>query len=237
VANRSTGAPWASRSAELGRDQRDVVDVEVGDRRGVGGRHGPGAERRARSSTLSPATWWVGSASPQRSPGGHRAGRGSHARGQRGVRQRHGLACPGAPRGGDEHGHAAGHRDPPGSGVRSNAAPAPADDRGRTQQFEQLRPLAGGRPHRQHDRGRTGRPGLVVRAVRPVPLAHRRRLRRPDRPDLPPRRRPRHRRDLGTVRVAFDRPEVRNAFRPHTVDELYRVLDHARRPPTSAACC
>jgi naphthoate synthase len=35
----------------------------------------------------------------------------------------------------------------------------------------------------------------------------------------------------GTVRVAFDRPEVRNAFRPHTVDELYRVLDHARRTP------
>jgi len=33
----------------------------------------------------------------------------------------------------------------------------------------------------------------------------------------------------GVVRVAFDRPEVRNAFRPHTVDELYRVLDHARR--------
>ncbi|MEU6127640.1 1,4-dihydroxy-2-naphthoyl-CoA synthase [Saccharopolyspora sp. NPDC047091] len=32
----------------------------------------------------------------------------------------------------------------------------------------------------------------------------------------------------GTVRVAFDRPEVRNAFRPHTVDELYRALDHAR---------
>ncbi len=30
------------------------------------------------------------------------------------------------------------------------------------------------------------------------------------------------------VRVAFDRPEVRNAFRPQTVDELYRVLDHAR---------
>ena len=28
--------------------------------------------------------------------------------------------------------------------------------------------------------------------------------------------------------MAFDRPEVRNAFRPHTVDELYRVLDHAR---------
>ncbi|WP_203567941.1 1,4-dihydroxy-2-naphthoyl-CoA synthase [Aestuariimicrobium ganziense] len=30
------------------------------------------------------------------------------------------------------------------------------------------------------------------------------------------------------VRVAFNRPEVRNAFRPHTVDELYRALDHAR---------
>ena len=34
--------------------------------------------------------------------------------------------------------------------------------------------------------------------------------------------------DHGTVRVAFNRPEVRNAFRPHTVDELYRCLDHAR---------
>ncbi len=33
----------------------------------------------------------------------------------------------------------------------------------------------------------------------------------------------------GTVRVAFNRPEVRNAFRPHTVDELYRALDHARQ--------
>jgi len=32
----------------------------------------------------------------------------------------------------------------------------------------------------------------------------------------------------GTVRIAFDRPEVRNAFRPKTVDELYRALDHAR---------
>jgi len=32
----------------------------------------------------------------------------------------------------------------------------------------------------------------------------------------------------GTVRVAFNRPEVRNAFRPHSVDELYRALDHAR---------
>ena len=35
----------------------------------------------------------------------------------------------------------------------------------------------------------------------------------------------------GTVRVAFNRPEVRNAFRPGTVDELYRVLDHARQSP------
>ncbi|XVX21031.1 1,4-dihydroxy-2-naphthoyl-CoA synthase [Actinomycetota bacterium] len=35
--------------------------------------------------------------------------------------------------------------------------------------------------------------------------------------------------DLGCVRIAFDRPEVLNAFRPHTVDELYRALDHARQ--------
>ena len=34
--------------------------------------------------------------------------------------------------------------------------------------------------------------------------------------------------DQGTVRIAFNRPEVRNAFRPNTVDELYRALDHAR---------
>ena len=34
--------------------------------------------------------------------------------------------------------------------------------------------------------------------------------------------------DQGTVRIAFDRPECRNAFRPGTVDELYRALDHAR---------
>lgn len=33
----------------------------------------------------------------------------------------------------------------------------------------------------------------------------------------------------GTVRIAFDRPECRNAFRPQTVDELYAALDHARR--------
>jgi naphthoate synthase len=30
------------------------------------------------------------------------------------------------------------------------------------------------------------------------------------------------------ARVAFDRPEVRNAFRPHTVDELAHVFDHVR---------
>tara|TARA_Y100000741_G_scaffold49447_1_gene33985 strand:+ start:287 stop:1246 length:960 start_codon:yes stop_codon:yes gene_type:complete len=34
-----------------------------------------------------------------------------------------------------------------------------------------------------------------------------------------------------TVRIAFDRPEVRNAFRPKTVDELYQALDHARISP------
>ena len=34
--------------------------------------------------------------------------------------------------------------------------------------------------------------------------------------------------DQGTVRIAFNRPEVRNAFRPKTVDELYLALDHAR---------
>ncbi len=35
-------------------------------------------------------------------------------------------------------------------------------------------------------------------------------------------------RKQGTVRIAFNRPEVRNAFRPKTVDELYQALDHAR---------
>ena len=35
--------------------------------------------------------------------------------------------------------------------------------------------------------------------------------------------------DVPAVRIAFDRPEVRNAFRPETVDELYTALDHARR--------
>ena len=33
------------------------------------------------------------------------------------------------------------------------------------------------------------------------------------------------------ARVAFNRPEVRNAFRPQTVDELYRALDDARQNP------
>lgn len=35
----------------------------------------------------------------------------------------------------------------------------------------------------------------------------------------------------GVVRIALDRPEVRNAFRPPTVDELYTALDHARQSP------
>ncbi|GAB4094774.1 1,4-dihydroxy-2-naphthoyl-CoA synthase [Brachybacterium horti] len=39
-------------------------------------------------------------------------------------------------------------------------------------------------------------------------------------------------RDLPAVRIAFDRPEVRNAFRPQSVDELYRTLDHARLDPS-----
>lgn len=39
-----------------------------------------------------------------------------------------------------------------------------------------------------------------------------------------------HHDNAGQVaRVAFNRPEVRNAFRPQTVDELYRVLDDARQ--------
>jgi len=35
--------------------------------------------------------------------------------------------------------------------------------------------------------------------------------------------------DVPAVRIAFDRPAVRNAFRPGTVDELYAALDHARK--------
>jgi naphthoate synthase len=42
-------------------------------------------------------------------------------------------------------------------------------------------------------------------------------------------------RDLPTVRVALNRPEVRNAFRPQTVDELYTALNHARM--TSSVGC
>ncbi len=42
-------------------------------------------------------------------------------------------------------------------------------------------------------------------------------------------------RDLPAVRIAFNRPELRNAFRPQTVDELYRALDHARQTPDVAA--
>jgi naphthoate synthase len=34
--------------------------------------------------------------------------------------------------------------------------------------------------------------------------------------------------DVGAVRIAFNRPEVRNAFRPKTVDELFATLEHAR---------
>jgi len=34
--------------------------------------------------------------------------------------------------------------------------------------------------------------------------------------------------DQGTVRIAINRPDVRNAFRPQTVDELYYALEHAR---------
>lgn len=42
-------------------------------------------------------------------------------------------------------------------------------------------------------------------------------------------------REAGVARIAFDRPEVRNAFRPHTVDELYMALDHARQS-TDVGC-
>jgi len=42
-------------------------------------------------------------------------------------------------------------------------------------------------------------------------------------------------RDLPAVRIAFNRPEVRNAFRPQTVDQLYRALDHARMTSDVAA--
>ena len=35
--------------------------------------------------------------------------------------------------------------------------------------------------------------------------------------------------NVPAVRIAFDRPEVRNAFRPHTVDELLLAFEHARQ--------
>ncbi len=41
--------------------------------------------------------------------------------------------------------------------------------------------------------------------------------------------------DLPVVRIAFDRPELRNAFGPQTVDELYRCIDDARSTPDVAA--
>jgi len=41
--------------------------------------------------------------------------------------------------------------------------------------------------------------------------------------------------DTGAVRIAFDRPEKRNAFRPETVDELATALDHAKRQ-TDVGC-
>ena len=37
--------------------------------------------------------------------------------------------------------------------------------------------------------------------------------------------------DGAIARIAFNRPEVRNAFRPHTVDELYTALEDARTDP------
>ncbi|MET0974349.1 MAG: 1,4-dihydroxy-2-naphthoyl-CoA synthase, partial [Leifsonia sp.] len=40
-----------------------------------------------------------------------------------------------------------------------------------------------------------------------------------------------HSTDGRIARVAFNRPEVRNAFRPHTVDELYAALEDARTNP------
>ena len=40
-----------------------------------------------------------------------------------------------------------------------------------------------------------------------------------------------HSSDGRIARVAFNRPEVRNAFRPHTVDELYAALEDARTNP------
>lgn len=40
---------------------------------------------------------------------------------------------------------------------------------------------------------------------------------------------------MPVVRIAIDRPTLRNAFRPHTVDELLICLDHAKRQADVAA--
>ena len=53
----------------------------------------------------------------------------------------------------------------------------------------------------------------------------------PGLPDLTYHRHVRDGADQPVVRIAFDRPEVRNAFRPQTVDSLYRALEHARMDP------
>ncbi len=42
-----------------------------------------------------------------------------------------------------------------------------------------------------------------------------------------------HHVDGGIARIAFDRPDVRNAFRPKTVDELLVALEHARLDTTT----
>jgi len=73
------------------------------------------------------------------------------------------------------------------------------------------------------------RPPGGVRDVRRVGVAARRGVEFPT--SLPPPR------QHGTVRIAFDRPEVRNAFRPGTVDELYRALGPRPIAPMWAACC
>ncbi len=41
--------------------------------------------------------------------------------------------------------------------------------------------------------------------------------------------------DAAVARIAFDRPEIRNAFPPNTVDELFTALDHSRTP-TDVGC-
>ena len=77
----------------------------------------------------------------------------------------------------------------------------------------------------------TTQPVPGVRAVRPAAPGSRSTASRPELTDLTYHRCALDGPAGGTVRIAFDRPEVRNAFRPHTVDELYRALDHARMTP------